>query len=59
MAGKKSHRVGKKRSGKKRKSSRKMPDHILGHFAARAERTIALARKRGITPRLLPKKRRK
>jgi hypothetical protein len=42
------------RKRKKRKSSKKMPDHVLAHFMAK---TIALGKKRGIVPKLLPKKR--
>ena len=54
MARKKSHRIGHHKAKKKR-SGKKMPDHVLAHFMAK---TIALAKKRGITPKLLKKKRR-
>ncbi len=51
---KRSHRIGK--SKKKKRSSKKMPDHVLAHFMAK---TISLAKRRGITPKLLTKKRRR
>jgi hypothetical protein len=52
-----SHKIGKTRKVKKsRKSGKKMPEHVLAHFLAR---TLETAKRRGITPKLLPKRRRR